>query len=407
MGNWWGSAIRTRRAWTTTITSTPNATTHPTVPTYHPADFERMLVEQQVDTVIVTSVDRTHHTYINRAMEQGCDVITEKPMTTDAQTCQAILDVQRRTGKQVTVTFNARYIPRHEQVKELLQTGIIGKVLSVHFEWLLDTRHGADYFRRWHRERENSGGLLVHKATHHFDLVNWWLDAAPQTVFGWGGLRFYGETNAHEHGIGRPYVRAHGSAEAQNDPWALDLDTQEDLRGLYLNAEHEDGYIRDQNVFGAGITIDDDMGLVVRYETGATMTYHLTAYSPWEGYRIVFNGTGGRLEVEVVETTAHHDDAFAAPPHPDAQPIELEPGTHILVRPLWSRPYTLPVRTSEGTHAGGDTRMLDDIFGVAAPDPLHRAAGIRDGALSILTGIAANTSFESGSPTHIEDLVRF
>ena len=51
-------------------------------------------------------------------------------------------------------------------------SGVIGNVVSVDFHWLLDTRHGADYFRRWHRNKRNSGGLLVHKATHHFDLVN-------------------------------------------------------------------------------------------------------------------------------------------------------------------------------------------------------------------------------------------
>ena len=49
----------------------------------------------------------------------------------------------------------------------------------MHFEWALDTVHGADYFRRWHREKKNSGGLLVHKSSHHFDLVNWWLGDVP------------------------------------------------------------------------------------------------------------------------------------------------------------------------------------------------------------------------------------
>ena len=53
-----------------------------------------------------------------------------------------------------------------------LASGTIGKVISVHFEWMLDTVHGADYFRRWHRLKEKSGGLMVHKSGHHFDLVS-------------------------------------------------------------------------------------------------------------------------------------------------------------------------------------------------------------------------------------------
>ena len=62
----------------------------------------------------------------------------------------------------------------------------------MHFEWLLDTAHGADYFRRWHRLKDVSGGLLVHKSTHHFDLVNWWLADVPTRVYASGGLKFYG-----------------------------------------------------------------------------------------------------------------------------------------------------------------------------------------------------------------------
>src|SRR5690349_13532665 len=81
------------------------------VPTYKAEDFDLMIKEQAIDTVIVTSIDRTHHLYITRAMELGCDVISEKPMTMDAEKCQAILDTQQRTGRKLTVTFNYRYAP--------------------------------------------------------------------------------------------------------------------------------------------------------------------------------------------------------------------------------------------------------------------------------------------------------
>ena len=55
------------------------------VPMYMAEDFERMIEETKPDTVIVTSIDRTHHRYIIKAMEMGCDVISEKPMTVDAE----------------------------------------------------------------------------------------------------------------------------------------------------------------------------------------------------------------------------------------------------------------------------------------------------------------------------------
>ncbi|HEX2911655.1 MAG TPA: Gfo/Idh/MocA family oxidoreductase [Chloroflexia bacterium] len=372
------------------------------VPTYKAEDFERMIREQSVDSVIVTSIDRTHHDYIIRAMELGCDVITEKPMTIDEKKAQAILDAQQKTGRKLTVTFNYRYAPLNSKIKEILQSGAIGEVISVHFEWLLDTRHGADYFRRWHRNKENSGGLMVHKATHHFDLVNWWLDSSPETVFGFGKLAFYGRENALKRGEATSYVRAYGSEEAQNDPYAIDMTKNERLKGLYLEAEHEDGYYRDQNVFGEGINIEDDMGLVVRYQNNVTMTYHLTAYSPWEGYSIGFNGTKGRLEVRLEENSYREKEGnskIEAAKESTRQP-------QILLRPLWSKPIEIDPPKAEGGHGGGDVRLLRDIFVGADNDPLHRAAGHIDGAMSILTGIAANQAFKTGEPVKVTNLVK-
>ena len=85
-------------------------------------------------------------------------------------------------------------MPFFARIKELLREGVVGDVLSVHYEWYLDTSHGADYFRRWHRRRENSGSLMVHKSTHHFDIANWLLEQEPVAVNAFGTRRFYGPT---------------------------------------------------------------------------------------------------------------------------------------------------------------------------------------------------------------------
>ncbi|MFZ4680980.1 MAG: Gfo/Idh/MocA family protein, partial [Terrimicrobiaceae bacterium] len=87
---------------------------------YSDTDFERMIAETKPDTVLVVCQDSSHDFYICRAMELGCDVITEKPMTIDAERAQRILDTQKRTGRNVRVTFNYRYSPPRTQVKDLL-----------------------------------------------------------------------------------------------------------------------------------------------------------------------------------------------------------------------------------------------------------------------------------------------
>ncbi len=377
------------------------------VKTYHSSEFDRMIEEQKPQKVIVTTMDRTHHKYICRAMELGCDVVTEKPLTTDAEKLNQIFKTKEKTGKDLIVTFNYRYSPRNTKVKELIQAGEIGDVLSVHFEWLLNTRHGADYFRRWHRDKNNSGGLMVHKSTHHFDLMNWWLNDYPTEVFGMGRLAFYGRENAENRGETKFYERCHGSEFAKNDPFALDMEDGGEMEGLYLKAEHEDGYIRDQSVFGHNISIEDTMSLVVKYSKKTVMTYALNAFCPWEGYRVSFNGTKGRLEIDIVETGYVSSSAFDQN-NPDFNmtddmkaPKQKET---ITLQKLWGKPQNITWDEGAGGHGGGDLRLLSDVFMGAGDDPLKTAAGSIDGAKSILVGCAANESFKRGMPVLIDEL---
>jgi len=370
------------------------------VPMYDYMDFEKMIDEVKPDIVIVTSVDRTHHDYIIRAMEKGCDVITEKPMTIDERKAQAIIDVQKRTGRNLRVTFNYRYAPNNTKIRELIMDGVIGDVFSVHFEWLLDTSHGADYYRRWHRNKLNSGGLLVHKSTHHFDLVNFWIDAKPENVFAFGELNFYGMHNAEKRGVGNHYYRAYGNEAAKNDPFAIDLESNETLKGLYLDAETDSGYIRDRSVFADEISIEDTMGVIVRYNTGAIMTYSLNSYMPWEGFCVNFNGSKGRIEYKVTEQCYVN----AGGNKEDEGALKDK---EIVVWPMFGAPYTVETEDTVGGHGGGDTVLLNDLFGTPEPDKFKRAASHIDGAMSILTGIAANKSIAGGLPVKIRDLVTF
>ncbi|WP_434440690.1 Gfo/Idh/MocA family protein [Lentzea sp. E54] len=361
------------------------------VPAYDAADFLKMLHEQRVDVVVVTTVDRFHDTYIVEALDAGRDVVTEKPMTTDVPSSRKILDAVHRNDGTLTVTFNYRYNPIHEKVRALLADGAVGEIGSVHFEWLLDTRHGADYFRRWHRDKANSGGLMVHKATHHFDLLNWWVGSVPETVYAHGRLFFYGAENGERHG------------HARDDRFAIDLRRDDWLRKLYLDARHEDGYRRDQNPFEAGVSIEDDMSVLVRYASGANLTYHLTAYSPWEGYRLMVNGSKGRLELEVVE------NSWVSGQHPAVHGVSANPEqgwAKLSVQRLFEQRQEIPLDYDRDGHGGADRRMVDALYGPAGQeDPLGRRATHHDGALSLLTGFAANRSFETGEPVHVADVL--
>ena len=216
-------------------------------------------------------------------------------MVIDEKQCQAVLDAEKRAGKKIVVTFNYRYAPKHQKIKEILMAGEIGNITSVDFSWYLDTSHGADYFRRWHAYRAKSGSLWVHKATHHFDLVNWWLDADPVQVNALGSLTNYGKNGPFRHTNCRPCPhKTQVRVLLGYHPLARLVD-------LYVNAEKADGYLRDGCVYRADIDIFDTMNAVVKYSNGVNMSYSVNTFMPVEGYRIAFNGTRGRLEVRDYE----------------------------------------------------------------------------------------------------------
>jgi predicted dehydrogenase len=372
------------------------------VPTY--SDFDEMLKACRPDVVIVCTPDYLHHEFIVKSLEFGADVISEKPLTTDALKCRAILDAVKRTGRSVRTTFNLRWTPGATKVRELIAQGTIGRVRHVDFEYQLNTSHGADYFRRWHSHKEFSGGLLVHKSTHHFDLINWWIDAIPKQVFAMGDLVFYGRKNALERGDGEltRYPRYTGMAEAKGDPFRLALDEEKDVfaRGLYLNAEAETGYIRDRNVFRDGIDIEDSMSVLIKYRTGEMAAYSLNAYCPNEGFRVSLSGDRGRIEY------VEKYDSHILGENGEAKPDPAEHSRSLRVQKMFSEPYDVEIANVEGGHGGGDTLLREQIFSPSPPsDVLGRSAGHEQGAASMLVGAAGNLSISTGQPVQIDELL--
>ncbi len=343
-------------------------------------DLDAMLAEARPHTLVVCTRDDTHADIIVDALERGIDVVTEKPMATTAADCRRILDAERRTGRRVDVAFNYRFAPTSRKIRELLAAGRIGTVTSVDFHWYLDTVHGADYFRRWHAYRRNSGTLFVHKATHHFDLLNWWIDADPVRVFAQGALRKYGAAGPYRG------TRCKGCAHAGECEFYLDIGKDPWLDALYEAPAAEDGYVRDACVYREDIDIYDTMSAAILYANGVQVSYSLNAYMPIEGYHLAFNGTHGRLEVRMYER-----QAFEAPE--DRDEILLL-GTDRSVERIW-------VEHGPGGHFGGDPLLHRSLFVPEGDDPLSQRAGARAGALSVLTGVAAAESAETGLPVAI------
>jgi predicted dehydrogenase len=347
-------------------------------------DFEKMISETSPDALIVCTTDSTHVDYIVRGLEEGLTVISEKPMVIDEHQCQSVLDAERRTGNKVIVTFTRRYRPDVRQIWEILRDGRIGEITSINMNYFLDTSHGASYFRRWHGLKDIGGTLLVHKATHSFDEMNYWVNSEPEEVFAYGSLDFYGQKNSQmSHSHCRPCTHKNECR------FYWDITRESRMMDLYVAHEHHDGYLRDGCVFRKEIDIQDTLSVQYKYANGVPATYTLNAFSPYEGYHLAIHGKEGRL------------DAWIKISMPAGRP----PYQEITVTDLNGNANTTRVLPQPGGHGGSDPLLKDRLFRYPdAPDQYRQSAGSRDGTMSALVGIAARKSIETGNVIKIGDL---
>lgn len=355
------------------------------VPLFHSQDFERMINETKPNAVIITTPDCFHAEYAIRAMEMGCDAISEKPLATEANQCQRLLDAEIDTGKKVTTTFNARHGNSAEEIKRFILSGKLGRIISAEFHEYLDTDHGASYFRRWHGKKRFSGSLLVHKASHHFDQMNWWLDAEPVEVHAFGKVDFYGSNNGFR---GR---NCRSCSFQQKCPFYWDITTSGRMKDLYVNCEDADGYLRDGCVWDNDIDTYDSMTVEVKYNSGVILAYTLNAYMPYEGQSIAFNGENGRLDVRNWQR----------------QPWKTENAADFRFTKIFGETKTWGVNSGRGEHGGADMKLKRIMFVPGEKDELAKLAGSRAGVMSSLIGIAARISIETGERININELVEF
>lgn len=267
---------------------------------------------------------------------------------------------------------------------------------------MLNTSHGASYFRRWHGQREHSGTLLIHKSTHHFDLINWWLDSDPEEVFAYGDLEYYGN-RPEKQGVN---CRTCDEKDTCKFYWDI-TKSRGDYQRYVLNEKY-DGYIRDNCLFRPEINIYDKMNVNIKYANNVYVNYMLTTYSPWEGWRVAFNGTEGRLEAFLDIPYLNSENLSQEALHAQEMNQEGEEGgivKPIILHKLWNKQETVNVEYSRGGHGGGDVRLHDQIFKNPEKEDVYKhMAGTRDGAMSILIGVAARNSIESGKPVRVASL---
>lgn len=363
------------------------------VPVY--TDFDAMMREVDPDGVVVATRDCTHAQYVIAGLKAGKRVYSEKPLCTTAAQCRAILAAAKRSKGQCFVTHNMRYAAASEQIREIIRDGTLGNVTFMQFDETLDRCHGADYFRRWHRQIANSGGLLIHKASHHFDILNWWAGAKPVEVRAHGRLAFYGRNGAFRG------KRCLGCAHARKCQFHADMFAYDVYRDMYQKAEGEDGYVRDGCVFDPAIDICDQMGVLIRYANGIDVSYTLNAFSPYESLRCVIEGSKGRLEYTVQYGTGWAVGGQRLPG------VEQHQGETLRLYLPGKGIREVAIREQKGGHGGADPRLRAEFFGQDwRRKPSDRMASLEEAVQAVMVGVAANTAIATGKTVDVQRQLR-
>ena len=365
-------------------------------------DFQVMLRQIDPEVILIATDDASHAEYVIQTLEVGKRVICEKPLVVTASQARRVLETIELTADRrpvpSLVTHNMRYEPAVLQLKEMISSGTIGQVLHITFLENLDRHHGADYFRRWHRFKANSGGLLVQKGSHHFDVLNWLAGSRPNRVMARGGLHVYGRRGPFRG------ERCTGCSFSMQCRYFADLKTwmeENPELQLYASAEGESGYVRDGCVFDDCIDIEDHMDVLYDYQNGIEVTYSLTAFASIENWRIEVEGTGGRLVFEQIYPTDWPPGDYVVPGLED---FELR---RLMLYSFNEGVQEIPTDHWQGEWENERLTMLPELFARPLDAPLTELqATLEDGIWAVLVGIAANQSLENNSqPVDVHSLL--
>ena len=346
-------------------------------------DFDEMCKAVAPDMVIVSTVDATHKEYIVKALDRKIACVSEKPLCINAEQCREILAAQERNPEVFAVTsHNARYLPMTLKMKELIDQGVIGKVMRMEYAEMLDRYHGTSYFRRWNSRRKNSNGLQLHKSCHHFDKMNFLLSSHAVEVMADGCLTAYGNKVPHKY----EGVNCHTCQYAKECP---------DYQDYNHKIFQSDMYTPDMCIYSPEIDIEDNYSATIKFANGVMCSYSLCAHAQYEGEIIIVEGEKGRLESrhtycrEVVanDQNVHGDNVVYT-------------STLRLFRFRQSGFEDIEFAEGSGGHGGADLNVFTDIF---SEPPAPNVPTLMDGVQAVLTGCALVESMKTGKKCMVQE----
>ena len=307
-------------------------------------------LEKMADAAIIATQDRDHYGHVMLALDKGYDVLLEKPISPDPKECLAIEEKARHLGRKVTVCHVLRYTNFFMKIKEILDSGELGKIVAIKHSENIGNFHMAHSFVRgnWAKEAD-SAPIILAKSCHDLDILLWLTSSRCTKVAAFGSLSYFKESNAPESAGQRCWdcpaaEMCRFEAKKMYLPvlgqWPADIVCVEQTEKALMEALKTGPYGR--CVYRCGNDVCDHMSMILEFENGVTATFSLTGQTSACHRHIHIMCEDGEIEA---------DDG--------AKLITVR--KHVSSQADTFEERHIHVRTNGTGHGGGDAGILEDF----------------------------------------------
>lgn len=351
------------------------------------------------DIMIVATQDNDHFEHCRGALQLGYDVLLEKPISTRAAQVLEIERLARAAGKRVMVCFVLRFAAFYRKVKEILDSGALGELVSIQASEGVNPWHQAHSFVRGHWSVvEKSSPMILSKCCHDVDIVHWLAGRRCVRISSFGSLECFRPERAP---AGAPARCTEGCPAGETCPYNALRYTQDQRfpwlpmvydRAQDASVEEITAWLRSSPwgrcVYHCDNDAVDRQVLAMEFEGGVTATFTMTAFAT--GRHIEICGTKGVLK--------------------GGESYRQHFGTHLILLPHAGEPVRYTVQAEDGgyeLHGGGDPGLVNALYDeMTKPVSAPLAAGLDSTVHSHLMAFAAEEARLTGRVVTVEDLLR-
>jgi len=308
-------------------------------------DYHELLAAPDLDWVMIASWNCYHREQVVAAFEAGKDVFCQKPLATNLDDCVAMSQAWQKSGKMFSIGFTLRYSPHYRKIKQLIDEGKIGDIISLEFNETLDFNHGGYIMGDWRRLKKYAGSHLLEKCCHDIDLINWIANSRPKYVASFGGLNFFKPENEY-------HIQRIGNSQ--------------EGKPAYMTW----GGLVDLNPFISEKDIVDNQVAIIEFENDVRATFHTNCNAGISERRMYILGTEGAIRADVLT------------------------GTIQLKRIGFDTPIIDESTTAKGGHGNGDAYLVQELAESMLND-ISPSVGMPDALNSSITCFAIDQAMEN------------